>query len=523
MSELLLTTSLLQPAKLYPNKPALICGESRYSYRQFFERVQRVANGLAGLGLAKGDRVAVLMLNCHRYLELYYATAFAGLVVNPLNIRLAAPELVYILNDSASLALAVDDAFLPLLQAIKGQIPTVSKLIYVGSHEAPQGMVHYEALLERSSATTPKIDLREDDLAGIFYTGGTTGNPKGVMLSHRNLTCNAYNTMALAMYKSSDVYLHAAPMFHLANGAAMYTVTWRGGTHTFVKAFEPKAVLETVQRERVTTSIWVPVMINALINYPDCAQYDISSLRRITYGASPIPVEVLRKAMRMFGCEFGQGYGMTEASPLVTLLEPEDHVTDGPPAQVRRLASCGREIIGVQVRIVNEAGEDVAPGEVGEIIIRGPNIMQGYWNKPEETAAVLREGWYYSGDMGCFDEERFIFLVDRRKDMIVSGGENVYSTEVENAIYSHPAVLEAAVIGVPDERWGEAVKAVVVLRPGHTLSSEEVIEHCRRQIAGYKLPKSVDFAAALPKSGAGKILKRELREPYWAGYQRRIH
>jgi long-chain acyl-CoA synthetase len=445
------------------------------------------------------------------------------LAINPLHTRLAARELAHILNDSGALAIIVDDSFVPVLQAMAGELRSVKTLIYAGDGEAPEGFVDYERLLQTSSFEAPSVQVHENDLAGIFYTGGTAGIPRGVMLTHRNLTTNAYHMLAAGTYLHDDICLHTAPMFHLANGTAMYSITWLGGTHTFVKSFEPKAVMEAIQRERVSVTVMVPLMISTLINHADFARYDLSSLRRLSYGGSPIPMDLLRKAMRMLGCMFSQSYGMTEASPLVSMLRPEDHVLEGTPDQLRRLASCGREIIGVQVRIWNEADEEVALGEVGEIVVRGPNVMHGYWNFPDETARVMRKGWYLTGDMGYFDKDGFIFLVDRRKDVIVSGGEKVYSTEVENAAYSHPAVLEAAVIGVPDARWGEAVKAVVVLRPGLTLSAQELIEHCRQRIAGFKLPKSVDFVAELPKSGVGKIMKRELRERYWAGQGRRIN
>jgi long-chain acyl-CoA synthetase len=383
-------------------------------------------------------------------------------------------------------------------------------------------MLSYEKLISDSSAKPPDIEVQDSDLAGIFYTGGTTGLAKGVMLNHRNLLSNSHHMLINFPLIKDEVYCHAAPMFHLANGGAMYGNTTHGTKHTFLKAFDAKAAMEIIQKEKVTSVVMVPAMINFLLNHPDIAQYDLSSLKRIIYGASPMPVELLKKAMKVLGCDFIQGYGMTEASPLLTVLYPEDHHTEGPEKLTGRLLSCGREIIGVEVRVVNEQGYNVKPGEVGEIIAKGPNIMQGYWKKEAETRAVLKNGWYYSGDMGTVDEENYIFLVDRKKDMIISGGENIYSTEVENALYTHPGVLEAAAIGVPDEKWGEAVKGVVVLKSGANVTAEELIQHCKGQIAAYKVPKSIEFISELPKSGAGKILKRDLREKYWKGHERRI-
>jgi len=515
---------LRHQAKLNPTVPAISCGTARYTYAEFHERVVKLANALMDRGVRKGDRVAVLLLNCHRYLELYYATALIGAIIVPLNHRLAPKELEYILNDSESETLFVDDALLQLIQPVMADLRALRRTVFAGDvNRMPAGIQEYEAVVAEGAAALPQVPVHDDDLAGIFYTGGTTGLAKGVMLTHRNLVSNAYHYSINTPLRSDDVYCHSGPMFHLANGTAMYGIVLRGARHTFLRMFDPTALLETIQRERVTTVILVPTMINLVINHPELRNYDVSSLRWILYGAAPMPAELLKQALKALGCDFFQGYGMTEAAPMLTLLPPKDHHTEGPEKLTRRLLSCGREIIGPEVRVVNEAGQDVKPGEVGEVIARGPNIMKGYWKKEEETRKALRDGWYYTGDMGTVDDEAYIFLVDRKKDMIISGGENVYSTEVENAIYTHPAVLEAAVIGVPDPKWGEAVKGIVVLRPGAAATEREIIEHCRKQIAGYKVPKSIEFMNELPKSGAGKILKRDLREKYYEGLGRRIN
>jgi long-chain acyl-CoA synthetase len=383
-------------------------------------------------------------------------------------------------------------------------------------------MLSHEDLIGNGSAADPDADPPPDadDLVGLFYTGGTTGRAKGVMLSHKNLTTNALHVAIEFRYTSDTNHLHVAPMFHLADTASTFAVTMLGGCHTFVDRFAPAAVLEAIERARVMHTTLVTTMVNALIQTPELGAYDLSSWRQFLYGAAPMPVALLKRAMELLPCDFVQAYGMTEASPALTSLTPEDHrrgIAEPGTIWERRLASAGQGDVGVDVRVVNEDGQEVAPGELGEVIARGPNITHGYWNQAQETAYGLRHGWLYTGDLAMVDEGNYIYLIDRKKDMIVSGGENVYSTEVEGALHSHPAVLEAAVIGVPDPTWGERVHAVVVLKSEHAVAAEELIMHCRQCIAGYKVPRSVEFTQALPKSGAGKILKAELRQRFWVG------
>jgi long-chain acyl-CoA synthetase len=431
---------------------------------------------------------------------------------------------VFILNDSETKVLIVDKTFASYVTG-RDTYPTVETTLYNGE-ETPEGMVNFEELVSKGAQIQQSIDqeMEDNDISGLYYTGGTTGRAKGVMLSHKNVVSNAFHMIMATSYTGQDIYLHAGPMFHLADIASTFAVTMVGGCHAFIPLFNPVHMLEAVRREKVTTTLIVPTMINALLNYPDVDNYDISSLRRITYGGSPMPLELLKKGLQKWGPIFVQAYGMTEAAPLLTMLDPQDCRVDGTPEQVRRLASCGKESLGIEVRVVNPDGEDVRPGEIGEIIARGPNIMLGYWRMPESTAAAIVDGWYHTGDLATIDEENFIYIVDRAKDMIISGGENIYCVEVENALYSHPAVLEAAVVGIPDETWGEAVHAVVVCKPGANVSSDELILHARTQIASYKIPRSIEFRTeALPKSGAGKILKRDLREKYWEGKSRRVN
>ena len=485
------------------------------------DRVARLAAGLHSLGLGEGDRAAVLALNSDRYLEFYFGVAWAGAVFVPLNNRLAPAEFVHWLNDSGSQVLFVDDAYLAAVDEIRGRLQTVRHFVYMGDGELPDGCIAYEKMLNEHAPAAPSR-RGGDDMAGLFYTGGTTGKSKGVMLSHRNLTYNVLQALPFLRMDEDDVFLHAAPMFHLTDGFFLMLGTTLGVTHVIVPAFEPTLVLETIQEENIRTALLVPTMINMVVNHPRIAGYDLSSLRRLVYGASPMPEAVIRRAMDVIpGVEFYQAYGQTEAAPVITIMGPEYHTVSGPRAG--KLKGAGRVVAGIDLAILDEDGREVPVGVVGEICIRGDNVMLGYWNLPEATAQTLREGWLHTGDGGRLDDEGMLFIVDRVKDMIVSGGENVYSAETEQAVYAHPAVAECAVIGIPHESWGEQVHAIVRLKEGYSLTAQDLIDHCKALIAGYKCPKSVDFRVEpLPLSGAGKILKKDLRAPYWAGQDRNV-
>ena len=509
------------------NRPAISCGEAEYTWSQFAYRTDCLARGLAHLGVRRGDRVAVLMLNCHRYFELYYACARMGAVIVPLNTRLAPPEIDFILGDSEARVLVVDKTFAPLTSKCES-FSSVQQMVYsdLQTEEAPAEMLHYEHLVQRGATRRISADQEsgDEDLFGLFYTGGTTGRAKGVMLSHKNIVSNAMHAIMSFGIGSRDVYLHAAPMFHLGDLGVAFAMAMQGGCHVFVPQFQPVQVLQAIQVHKVTIIMLVPTMINVLLNHPEVDSYDVSSLHTLIYAAAPMPLELLKQGLRKWGQVFSQGYGMTEAAPILTMLHRWDHIVDGTPEQVRRLSSCGKQVLGVELRVVNAKGEDVKPGEIGEIIARGPNVMQGYWHLPETTAETLKDGWLHTGDLATVDEEHYIYIIDRAKDMIISGGENVYSVEVEQALYTHPAILEAAVIGIPDDHWGETVHAVVVCKPGMQVTGDELIAHTRTQLAGYKVPRSIEFpSSALPKSGAGKILKRELRQPYWVETHRNVH
>ena len=522
---MLLRDVLSHALKLWPDKVAIIDGDTRYTYRQADERVRRLASGLHGLGVKPGENIAILANNSHRYWETYFVADIAGTPLAPLNIRLSAKELEFILNDGDVKALFLGPEYVDLYDQFREGTPGIKHVILIGG-DAGESFIDYDQLVASSAPLEGSArDWDENDMLNLCYTGGTTGLPKGVMLSQRNVVSNAEHAIMTFGFKENDVWLHVAPMFHLADAWACYSFTMVGGTHVFIPGFAPAATLEAIQNHGVTRTILVPTMINFLINFPDTAKYDTSTLQMVAYGASPMPVDRLQAAVKLFGPKFVQAYGMTETAPLLTAMQAHWTLFDGTPEDTRRLASCGREISGVEVRIVDEeTGEDVKPGQVGEIVARGPNVMLGYWKRGPETEAALRDGYMHTGDLATIDDQNFIYIVDRAKDMIISGGENVYSTEVESAIYEHPAILEAAVIGVPDEQWGEAVLAVVVCREGQTVTEAEIVTHCKTLIAGYKTPKRVVVQSEpLPKSGPGKILKTELRKPFWEGKERMVN
>jgi long-chain acyl-CoA synthetase len=472
--------------------------EGPMTWSQFYDRVHRAAAYFRDLGIQKGDRVAVWMLNSHEYLELYYATAIAGIVIVPLNTRWHESDVAFALKDSESVAVIVDHHFAAKIP----QIPRASRVIYAGKGACPAGMTPYGY----SDTTHAFEEPDEQDLVGLFYTSGTTGGPKGAMLTHRNLWSNLLHSMLVNIRKA--VWLHSAPMFHLADLGAIYTVTANGGTHCYLPTFDPEICMQLIERYRVTETVLVPTMLNMVINSPAYGKYDLSSLEKFLYGASPMPTPLVKTAMaNLPQTHFRQGYGLTEASPLLTVLDYEDHFGAA-------ITSAGKPVFGTEVRVVDDFDRDVAVGESGEIIARGANIMKGYWKRPEISAEVLRGGWLHTGDIGKFDENGFLYILDRKKDMIKPGGENVYTPEVESMIAAHPSVLEVAVIGVADAKWGETIRAVVTLRAGANLSEEELVCWCRDRMTHFKCPTSVVFIDALPKGGTGKVQKGVLREKY---------
>ena len=516
-----LTQPLHRALQQHPDRVVSRFGERTRTFRSFTDRIARLAGALRALGMQSGDRVAMLALNSDRYLEYQMAVPWGGGVLNPCNTRWSAAEIVYSLDDSGSTILLVDETFRALGTQIRAEARTLREVIYCGDASAPDGMHDYEALV---AASAPVADAlrRGDDLAGIFYTGGTTGFPKGVMLSHTNLCSSGLALRAEGMAPPAGTYLHAAPMFHLADMGLAMPHWIEGNTHTIVPAFDPERVLDTIARDRVTNALLVPTMVQMLVDHPSMkTPRDLSSLTTIAYGASVISEAVLERAMAALpGVGFVQAYGMTELSPLATINPAFYHTPEG--RKLGKLRSAGRASYCTEVRIVDAEDVEVPRGTVGEVVVRGPNVMLGYWGKDDQTADALRGGWMHTGDGAYMDDDGFIYIVDRMKDMIISGGENVYSAEVENAIAQHPAVANCAVIGIPSDAWGETVHAVVVTKPGQSVSADDLIAHCKRLIAGYKCPRSVDFVDALPLSGAGKILKTQLRAPFWAGRTRNV-
>ncbi|MDB5621195.1 long-chain-fatty-acid--CoA ligase [Tardiphaga sp.] len=508
-----ITQGLRRALQIDPQGTATIDGDRRRNWREVGDRVARLAGALQRLGIQPGDRVAVLMLNSDRYLELYLGIAWAGAVIVPTNVRWSAQEIADSLLDCRASALVVDSAFAAIGVDLAKAMPLA--LIYADDTAGPAEAHDYEQLVQDSEPVADAMRTR-GDLAGIFYTGGTTGRSKGVMLSHGNIFANSLHMLAEGLVPQGTVYLNAAPMFHVANGGAMFTSLVGGGTNVIVRVFNPELVMATIAREKVTATLIVPTMIQMLVDHPAFHDADLSSLKQMMYGASPINEALLKRAMAgMPGAEFHQLYGMTELSPLATHLPWEQHFGEAATAKGRQRA-CGRAAIGCEARIVDADHKPVGVGVVGEVAVRGANVMMGYWERPEETARAVIDGWMHTGDGGYMDDEGYIYLVDRMKDMIISGGENVYSIEVENAVAQHPAVAQCAVIGIPDPQWGETVHAFVITKPGHAVNATEIIAFCRDRIAGYKCPRSVDIRSEpFPLSGAGKVLKRELRRPFW--------
>jgi long-chain acyl-CoA synthetase len=479
-------------------RTAVTCGEQRLTYAETWDRCRRLAAALRGLGLDRGDRVAVVGPNCHRYLELYQTIPGAGLAIVPLNQRHTDAELHYALQDAGARVLFAGREV--------GDLPgCVEHVIDLGPG--------YERLIANAEPIDFPPDVTEDDIAGLFYTGGTTGAAKGVILSHRNLVANALHYQAAWSFDPDTCWLIVAPLFHAAGSIAVLATVWHGGRQVVLGGFDAAAALDLIEAEGVTATLLVPTVLAALSDEQLARPRDVGSLRMISHGGAPSATDTLRRAHSAFPeVELLHIYGATETSPIATTFHHEERFLDAPQAR-----SCGQPAVGVEVAVVGHDGARLPTGEVGEVVIRGDNVMAGYWNKPRQTAEALVDGWYRTGDLGYMDDHAFLYLVDRAKDMIVTGGENVYCTEVEDVLYRHPAVLEAAVFGIPDATWGELVHAVVV--PRAEVTEDELIAHCREAIAGYKVPKRLELRTEpLPKSGAGKILKRELRAPYWAGH-----
>lgn len=514
-----LTQFIHKAVREYPDDEAVVFADRRQSWAELAERVACLAGVLQRLGMGQNDRIGILGLNSDRYVEVVFASLWGGGAFNTVNIRWNASEIAYSLDDCDTRILFVDDEFAPMVPEIRAQSSALTTVVYMGDQDTPEGAEDLRALMADASPIDD-VGRNGEDLAGILYTSGTTGKPKGVMLSHRNLYLSALSTVIPACRQDRIVGLHSAPFFHVAGIGLIMQLSIRGGTHVILPRFEPLAVIEAIEREAVVETFLVPTMLRAVLDHPEFDNHDMSSLRCLIYGASPMDSTLLKRSlMKLPNAGFLQMYGMTELSPTVTVLLPEMH-TD--PAYEDKLMSAGNPTHIAEIRIVDPMGDEVERGQVGEICARGPMMMQGYWNKEQQTREAIRDGWMHTGDAGYMDADGYVFLVDRIKDMIVTGGENVYSVEVEEVLLQYPQVGQCAVIGVPDEQWGERVHAVLVLTDGHVLDEAAVTAFCKERLAGYKCPRSYEVREELPMSGAGKLLKYKLKEEHWKGKDRRI-
>lgn len=505
-------------ARYWPERMAVIDRHTRLNFAQLEQRTNQLASALLGQGISTGEHVAILAENRLELVEAEIAFYKTGLVKVPVNARLSLEEVIQIINDSCSVGLIATPMFAEALIARRAEVPGLRLVVTLGEKG---GDIAYSALLDQGSEAPVSCDLPDDALAVLHYTSGSSGVLKAAMLSVGNRKALIRKSVASPTRRAApdDVMAHVGPITH-ASGMQLMPLLAVGACNLLLERYDDQLLLESIQRERVTRLFLVPAMINRLVNFPGVDRYDLSSLRLVMYGAAPMAPSLVKRAIEMFGPILAQGYGAGETCSLVTVLTEQDHICE--EGDYRRLASCGRCYFETDLRVVNENFEDVKPGEIGEIVVKGPDIMQGYWRAPELTAEVMREGFYLSGDLATVDEQGYVFIVDRKKEMIISGGFNIYPTEVEQVLYTLPEVFEAAVIGVPDEQWGEAVRAVVVLKPGTALSELEVIDHCARTLAGFKKPRAVDFVSELPKNPNGKVVRRLIRDAYWQNSDRRI-
>jgi fatty-acyl-CoA synthase len=506
----------------YPQRTAVVCNQDRFTYAQFAARTRRLAGALRQAGVQPGDRVAFLSTNCHRLLEAYYGVLEGGAVLLPLNIRLAASELSYVLNDSGAAVLFVEKQFLGLVESFRNEIPCVKTFCQLDGTPETSWLSpsNYETLLE--AATPYRADITsidENALAELFYTSGTSANPKGVMLTHRNIYLHAQNVCLGFNTENGSVELHTIPLFHANGWGVAHFLTLLGGKHVMIHRFETKEVFRLIEKEGVRSFSVVPIMATALVNCPERHNYNLSSLRRIVIGGAASSPTLIREVERELGCECFSGYGLTETCPSLSISPMKLGMGWEGEQRFAGQAMTGYAFPGTELRVVDANDNDVPRDgkTIGEIIARSDGVMDGYWRQPAASAEALRGGWFHTGDMATLNEEGYLLIVDRKKDIIVSGGENISSLEVEKAILAHPKVLEAAVLPVPDERWGEVPKALVVLKPDAVVTEAELLEFCRSRLSHYKCPRSFEFVASLPKTGTGKILKKDLRKKYWEG------
>ena len=507
--------------KIFRDKEGVVCEGQRFTYGQFCQRVRQMSNALTRIGIRKSDRVAYLGYNCHRLLELFYAPLLSGAILEPLNIRLAARDFEYIINESTPRLLFLDKDFIAVIQSIREKIPAVERFIILENKSGLPGWItgSYEEML-RGASDRPAYPLGfypfdEDDTAEIFYTSGTTGKPKGVMLTHRNLYLHALCSMSMMEVRETDVQIHLIPLFHVNGWGTPHYLLAKGGKHIMVKRFDPAMTLELIQKEKVTRTFVIPTMANAILAVPHFKSFDLSSMKEILIGGAPPPKGMAARLEKSFGCISHTGFGMTETCPLIVLPELSKDL-DPEECRHRRHDTWGRPLPGVEFRLVDTEGRDLPwdGKKVGELLVRGDMVMKGYYNQPEETAKTLEAGWYHSGDLCALEPDGQLIVKDRKKDIIISGGENISSLEIEQVLYGHPAVLECAVIGKQDEKWGEVPLAFIVVREGFQTTPEEFMQYARENMAHFKAPREVRIIPEFPKGGTGKILKSVLRDRF---------
>jgi long-chain acyl-CoA synthetase len=510
---------LYRNAILHPDEEAFVYGSQRITFSQYNERVNSLIQALTQMGTKKGDVLGILSWNCLDYIDIFGAAMKGGFIASPYNPRLQEDEFAYLINYSEATTVFVGTELIETAKRLKPRLPRVKN--YIALETSADGMLTHAELLKNQPQKEPDIRVEEDDPFVIFYTSGTTGVPRGALYTHRRkMEDTKLFTFGLTL-EQGNRELMAIPLFHVAGASYLFAFFYSAAVNIIYaqRSFDPATFLKVIQDERVTDIHIVPTHLVSMLGFPEIKHYDLSTLKRIWYAGSPMPVEVLKKGMELLGPVFIQAYGQSESGPLVSNLSRRAHmVMDEPPETQKILASCGQPCPGVQIRIVDVNARDAALGDVGEIIVKSKSLMQEYWRQPAETENAIKNGWLYTGDLGYYDKSGNIYLVDRKKDMIISGGENVYPREVEEALYQHPAVEEAAVIGIFDPYWVESVHAVVVLKKGASVDEKEIMDFCKGKMARYKAPKSVDFVEMLPKNPQGKILKRELRKLYKGGH-----
>ncbi len=518
---LLVDDFLRRAAKLYPDKLAIVDGERRLSYHDFQQRVNQLSHALLELGIEPGDRVCILSPNSHFFLESFYGTTQIGAVLVPLNYRLVAADHEYILNHAGVKALLVDHEYTGIVDGIRPRLETVEHFVVAQDRgSAPAGWVDWESLIRGAPTTSPReFERDENELVSINYTSGTTARPKGVMLTHRNCYINAYNLIAHLRIAHDDVELWTLPMFHCNGWGGVYALTGMGGTHVVLRAIDAGEIYRLIEREGVSFACMAPAVLRSVLDYPDRAKHAIRTRPRFTVAGAPPPAAFIERLERELGWEFIQIYGLTETAPLLTVSAP-DHATEA--GDYGRRARAGVPGIGVEVQVLDPEGNPVPKDDqtVGEVCARSNVVFKGYWEQPDETRKAIYDGFFHTGDLAVWDASGSIHIVDRKKDVIISGGENISSPEIEDALYKHPSVLECAVIGVPHEKWGETPLALVVRRPGQDATEREILDFCREQLAHFKCPSRVEFVDSLPRTATGKLQKFVLREKFWQGDRR---